>query len=318
MNQWINGSMTKVSIVCVTYNRRDLLLQCLRSCVAQDYPALDILVLVNASEDGTEEAIKRECLQARVIRTHQNLGFFPALNIAIANTSGDYIMMMDDDAYFKSDDAITRMVEAFTIEPTLGAVTCNLEGPTETPIESDRYISVFTTGFTMVPRKVFTEWVGYFPDLFFRSAGETYICTTLWEMGKRVKRLADVRMHHERALHGRSDRDWKFYGLRSQILCAMMREPWYLLIPSLLSKAVKSLFQFIRWGHFTTWFSAWFSAFINLSEAFRLRRPISWRTRKLWWRLNNEAVSDVSVLPEYRRVVARLNVPERLESVENL
>lgn len=310
--------MTKVSIVCVTYNRRDFLLECLRSCIAQDYSDLEILVLVNASEDGTEEAVTREYPQVRVIRTHKNLGFFPALNIAIANTSGDYLMMMDDDAYFKSNDAISRMVEAFTLEPTLGAVTCNLEGPTETPVESDRYISAFTTGFTMVPRKVFTEWVGYFPDLFFRSAGETYVCTTLWEMGKTVKRLSDVRMHHERAMHGRSDRDWKFYGLRSQILCAVMREPSYLLIPSLLSKAVKSLFQFIRWRHFTTWVSAWLSSFANLPKAFRLRRPISWRTRKLLWRLNNEAVSDLNALPEYRRVISRLNVAERMESVENL
>lgn len=312
------SDMAKVSIVCVTYNRRDLLLKCLRSCVEQDYADLEILALVNASEDKSAEAVAQEFPQVQVIETHRNLGFFPALNIAIANTRGDYIMMMDDDAYFLSADAITRLIKAFTDDPTLGAVTCNLEGPKETPVESDRYISLFTTGFTMVPRKVFTEWVGYFPDLFFRSAGETYLCTTLWEMGKSVKRLSDVRMYHELAMHGRSDRDWKFYGLRSQILCAVMREPWYLLFPSLLSKAVKSLFQFIGWGHTLTWISAWSSALIHLPEAFCLRRPISWRTRKLLWRLNEEVVTDIHTLPEYKRVVSGLALSKRLESVENL
>jgi hypothetical protein len=136
-------------------------------------------------------------------------------------------------------------------------------------------------------------------------------------MGKTVKRLKDVRMYHERAMHGRSDRDWKFYGLRSQILCAVMREPWYLLVPSLASKAVKSLLQFISWGHFTNWIRAWCSAFVNLPEAFRLRRPISWRTRKLLWRLEKEVVTDINALPEYRRVTSAVALSKPLESLGN-
>ena len=310
--------MPKVSIVCVSYNRRELLLECLRSCVTQQHQELEIVALINGSEDGSAAAVGEEFPQVRILETHRNLGFFPALNIAIANTGGDYLMMMDDDAYFLNSNAITTLVGALRDDPSLGAVTCNLEGPSETPVETDRYISVFTTGFTMVPRKVFTEWVGYFPDLFFRSAGETYVCTTLWEMGKTVKRVRDVRMYHERAMHGRSDRDWKFYGLRSQILCAVMREPWYLLIPSLASKAVKSLFQFISAGHFTNWIRAWCSAFANLPEAFRLRRPISWRTRKLLWRLEKEVVTDINALPEYRRVTSAVALSNTLESVGNL
>jgi GT2 family glycosyltransferase len=309
--------MPKVSIICVSYNRRDLLLKCLRSCVIQDYSDLEILALINGSEDGSAATVRNELPQVRILETHRNLGFFPALNIAIANTGGDYLMMMDDDAYFLDPDAISKLLSALLDDPSLGAVTCNLEGPSETPVETDRYLSVFTTGFTMVPRQVFTEWVGYFPDLFFRSAGETYVCTTLWEMGKTVKRLSGVRMYHELAMHGRSDRDWKFYGLRSQILCAVMREPWYLLLPSLFSKAIKSLVQFISWGHLTTWIKAWVSAIVNLPEAYRLRRPISWRTRKLLWRLNEEAVTDINSLPEYRRVTSAVALSKPLESLSN-
>jgi GT2 family glycosyltransferase len=254
-------------------------------------------VVVNPSGDGTEEAIRREFPTVNVIRTHENLGFFPALNLAIANTTGDYIMTVDDDAYFLDPHAITRLVKALEDEPKLGAVTCNLEGPTETPITgSDRYIHVFTTGFTMVPRKAFTEWVGYYPDMFFRSGGETYLCTTLWDLGKRVKRLHNVRMYHERAMEGRSDRDWKFYGLRSQILCVIMREPWFVIIPSLLSKWSKSLFQFIYWGYFFTWVRAWFSALFYTPAGLRLRRPIRWRTQKLLWRLRKNVVSDAASL----------------------
>ena len=282
----------KVSVVCVTYRRRDLVLHCLKSCIEQDYLDLEIVVVVNLSGDGTEEAIHQTFPQIKVIRTHKNIGFFPALNIAIANTNGDYIMMVDDDAYFLDNDAISRLVAEFQKEPRLGAVTCNLEGPNEKPIDSDRYIEAFTTGFTMVPKKVYTEWVGYYPDLFFRSAGETYICTRLWDLARPVKRVKEVRMYHERAMQGRSDREWKFYAIRSQILCAIMRDPWYLIVPHLFLMGTKSFFQFIAWGYFYIWSQAWFSAFLNFPKALRLRLPISWRTQRILWRLRKEKISS--------------------------
>jgi GT2 family glycosyltransferase len=291
----------KVSIVLVTYNRRDCILQCLRSCLQQDYPLLEIVVVVNPSDDGTEAAISQEFPKVKLLRTHKNIGFFPALNMAIANTSGDYIMMVDDDAYFLTCDAISTLVQAFQNDPRLGAATCNIEGPKETPIRNvDHYISVFKTGFTMVPREVFTEWIGFYPDLFFRSAGETYICTALWDMGKVVKQLHNVSMYHELTMQGRSDWAWKFYGLRSQILCAIMREPSITLWPVLASKCCKSLILFIKWGHLLTWFCAWASVVVNLPEAIRLRSPISWQTRKLLWKLPTSSLEEIVKTTDYQ------------------
>lgn len=285
----------RVSVVCVTYDRRDLVLRCLASCVGQDYPHLEILVVVNPSSDGTEEAVSSSFPQVRLFRTHTNLGFFPAVNLGIANATGEYVMVVDDDAYFLRADGISKLVRAFTEEPMLGAVTCNLEGPDETPIDGyDRYIPVFTTGFTLLPKKVFTEWIGYYPDVFFRSGGETYICTALWDLGKRVKKLCHVRMYHARARQGRSDWDWNFHGLRSQVLVSIMREPWFLVPPSLASKWCKSLVQCAWEGHLLTWLSAWLSAVFYVPDALRLRRPISWDTQRLLWRLRRKVVSDLN------------------------
>ena len=290
-------NLPSVSIVCVTYNRKNYILRCLESCLQQDYSNLEIVVVVNPSGDGTEEAIQKQYPQINLIYTHCNLGFFPALNLAIANTKGDYIMTVDDDAYFMSSSAISDMVQAFEKEPNLGAITCNIEGPYEGDLNTqDRYIRVFKTGFTMLPKQVFTEWVGFYPDLFFRSAGETYVCTALWNLKKPVKCLSQVRMYHDRTMQGRSDKDWKFYGLRSQILCSVMREPIYLLIPSLISKCCKSLFLFIKWGHFITWIETWISSFIHIPYAFNLRRPISWRTTKLLRKLDRNIISDISLI----------------------
>lgn len=270
------------------------MLRCLESCVGQDYPGLEILSVVNGSSDGTEEAIRREFPQVKIIRTHTNLGIFPALNLAVANAAGDYIMTVDDDAHFMDPNAIAMLVKAFEDEPTLGAATCNLEGPTETPIDGrDLYVHSFPAGFTLLPKKVFTDWVGYYPEIFFRDAGETYISTALWDIGRPIKKMSQVRMYHWRTAEGRSDWDWKFHGLRSQILVTLMREPWYLVGPILASKWLKSLVQYVRWRHFSTWVWAWASALFHVPVALQFRRPIRWRTRKLLWRLYYRAISDI-------------------------
>lgn len=293
--------MSRIAILCVTHGRPDLLRSCLASCVRQDYPDTEVVVILNPFDAAAEAVVREVAPDAKVLRTHRNLGFFPALNLALANTDAEFVMMVDDDAWFLQDDALAKLREEFVREPALGAVTCNLEGPTETPIVGgDQYINVFTTGFTLMPRRVVTEWVSYIPDLFFRSAGETFLCMQLWHQGRPVKRVEGVRMHHALAQVGRSSRDWHFYGLRSQILCALMREPGELLGPVLVSKFLRSLAQALRKRQLGIWLHAWVSAATLTGEAWKMRRPVSFATRRLLNRLGKTRVLDLQSLPEWK------------------
>jgi len=305
-------SVPEIAILCVTHGRPALAAKCLASCAAQRHPSFEIVVIVNPVDAETEAAVRASAPAARIIRTHRNIGFFPALNLALANTDAAYVMIVDDDAWFLADDALDALVGEFKRSPELGAVTCNLEGPTETPINGgDRYIRAFTTGFTMMPRKVATEWVGYFPDLFFRSAGETFLCTKLWEQQRPVKRVEGVRMYHALAKQGRSSSDWLFHGLRSQLLCAVIREPASYLVPVLASKFFKSLAHYIRRGAFVIWLRAWLSFLALIPAALRLRAPISRQTRRLLRRLDSTVIHDRATCPEWRPLPAMVHDASR-------
>lgn len=294
-----------VSVLCVSHGRPQLLAECLRSCARQRYPRFDIVVVLNPADEASEQAVGTAAPHAKIIRTHRNIGFFPALNLAIANISADYIMIVDDDARFLDDGALAALIRQFTLDPSLGAVTCNLEGPFETPISGgDRYIRAFTTGFTMMPRRVVTEWVGYFPDIFFRSAGETFLCTALWDQRRSIKRVENVRMHHELAQQGRARSDFLFHALRSQLLCAVMREPAAWLLPVLASKFGKSLMFHLRNGALAIWAHAWLSFVFNLPTAFRFRSPISANTRRLLRRLDAQVVHDLNQCREWTGMCA--------------
>src|SRR5436305_1531156 len=109
-----------VSVVCVTHGRPDLLMRCLESCVMQDYSNKDILVTFNPNDEQTQSKVYARFPEIRTLRTHRNIGFFPALNLAIANCKSDFVMVVDDDARFLSPDGLSKLVQCFRDEPTLG------------------------------------------------------------------------------------------------------------------------------------------------------------------------------------------------------
>lgn len=284
----------EVSLVCVTMNRASLLKKCLDSCISQTLQPREIIVVDNASSDDTVPMLQRDYPGVHLIRLHRNIGFFPALNIAIANTSGDLIFTIDDDAYFQEQSALKKMAHPFKVEPELQIATCNIEGPSEAPpLVEDSYVHGFKTGFALIRASVFRETIGFYPDLFFRSGGEAYLATKVWDSGGRVKQLATVRMYHHQAIEGRITRDWLFYGTRSQVLLVFMREHWIVLPARLFSKFAKGLIHVVRKrASLLTWLHAWLSAFLYLPEALRNRDAVSYKTARLLTSLRKDPSTD--------------------------
>lgn len=302
-------SRPKVSIVIVSHGRPQLLRRCLESCEQQDYPNLETVLVLNPPSPGQADEIAARFPAIKIVQTHKNLGFFPALNLAIANADGEYVMTVDDDAYFLTNRLLSIFVEAFLSEPELGVVTCNIDGPHEAPYEAqDRYVPAFKTGFGMIPRRAFTDsrLVGYYPDLFFRSAGETYLCTRLWDLGMRAKQLNVRGMFHGLATDGRSTRDWGFHGLRSQILCILMREPWLYVPPHLAAIFAKSFVQQLKWRRPLRWWAlAWWSAVLHLPAALGYRAPIRWQTLRLLRRLRENVITEPPQLAAAAAITSR-------------
>lgn len=87
-----------VSVVVISYNTRDLTLDCLRSVYAetQGHP-FELIVVDNASTDGSAEAIAGEFPQARLIASDTNHGFARANNLAAANARGQWILLLNPD-----------------------------------------------------------------------------------------------------------------------------------------------------------------------------------------------------------------------------
>jgi GT2 family glycosyltransferase len=90
-----------VSVVFLAYNRRDALRESVTRMLRDSgYPRerLEVIVVDNASTDGTAAMLAEELPEVRVVSNEENLGA-PGWNAGFRVAGGDYILILDDDAY---------------------------------------------------------------------------------------------------------------------------------------------------------------------------------------------------------------------------
>jgi GT2 family glycosyltransferase len=123
------GKTPPVSIIIVSYNTRDYIRRCLASLYA-DYPAIvgEVIVIDNASSDGSADMIEAEFPQVRIIRNPVNLGYAKAVNRGIDEASGAYFLVLNPDIETGAE-AVTRLWEFMEKTPDAGIAAAKLLNP---------------------------------------------------------------------------------------------------------------------------------------------------------------------------------------------
>jgi hypothetical protein len=91
-------SGVRLSVVVVSYNTRDYLHRCLLAL--ERFPpreGFEIVVIDNASSDGSPEMVGREHPAVRLIRSHRNEGYGAAVNVAVPETRGEFVLLLNPD-----------------------------------------------------------------------------------------------------------------------------------------------------------------------------------------------------------------------------
>jgi glycosyltransferase involved in cell wall biosynthesis len=113
-----------VSVVMPTYNRQALLEWSVESVLAQTLDDFELLIVDDASTDGTAEMLARKMSsdrRIRVMRVAANGGCDAARNLAISQACGRYVAFLDDDDLFLPD-RLEQTVSRLEAEPELGVV----------------------------------------------------------------------------------------------------------------------------------------------------------------------------------------------------
>ncbi|MCC7173775.1 MAG: glycosyltransferase family 2 protein [Bryobacterales bacterium] len=110
-----------VSVTIVTFNSGRFIKRCLESVLAQKYPLLEVIVVDNASTDGTADILEQFEDRCQVVYNDENIGFAAAQNQAIRLSSGEWVLTLNPDVLLLGG-FIQAMVDAGQIHPRIGSV----------------------------------------------------------------------------------------------------------------------------------------------------------------------------------------------------
>lgn len=202
-------NMPLVSIVVLNWNGKHFLKDCLNSLQKVIYKNLEIIVVDNASSDGSVEFIKKNYPEVKVIKNKENYGFAKGNNIGFKASKGKYILILNNDTIITSN-FFDSLVEDFEKDSQIACLQPQIRlldnknlldgvGAFLTPtgflyhfgylkdkskLKYNKKISIFSAkGACIFLRREVIEKIGLFDEDFFIFFEETDLCFRIWLAG---------------------------------------------------------------------------------------------------------------------------------------
>jgi GT2 family glycosyltransferase len=132
--------------IIVNWNRKEDIIKCIKSLKKINYDGFDILVVDNASADGSVEAIKKEFTDVEIMENKENLGgsggFNKGISHALEKDKYDYLWLLDNDIIVSSE-SLNELLKAFSTDNKIavaGSMILRMDQP-ETLQELGAYIN---------------------------------------------------------------------------------------------------------------------------------------------------------------------------------
>lgn len=196
----------KISVVIITRNRLEDVRRSIEGYLAQIYPDKEIIVIDNASTDGTREMMKESYPDIKYLWLPDNFDI-RTINIGIEMSSGDIIWRTDSDSYPENPDAFDKAIEIFEKFPDIDIIATedievrnNYEPWDWYPIPIDKSkmpedgfkANFFPGTGAAIKRKVFDK-IGGFWEFGFE---ELDFCTRAIMAGFKVRYFPNIRTLH--------------------------------------------------------------------------------------------------------------------------
>ncbi|MFN2106395.1 MAG: glycosyltransferase family 2 protein, partial [Candidatus Promineifilaceae bacterium] len=122
--------MLDLSVIIVSYNTRRLLDECLASLQTAVSPTngLEIIVVDNASGDGSVEMVREKYPDVHLIAGEENRGFSAANNLGVRQANGRVLLFLNSDTVV-SAEALVQPLDYLDAHPNVGAITVRLVYP---------------------------------------------------------------------------------------------------------------------------------------------------------------------------------------------
>lgn len=210
-----SGNILTISVLIGTRNRPEALKRCLKNVLSQDYPNFEVLILDDSSDSCDICDLIRGLINSRVrcFRAPQPLGVAGGRNWLMELAKGDVFCVIDDDAYFDSPYALTRIAEVLSRNPDIGIIAVKVvdyrDGKRELLVPFSKWalfrhpdlidrevdVSYFLGTCHAIRRKVIEICGPYQSDLIYGEE-ELDLSYRAVQNGFRIRYIPDVIVHH--------------------------------------------------------------------------------------------------------------------------
>ncbi|MEE4208351.1 MAG: glycosyltransferase family 2 protein [Parvularcula sp.] len=241
-----------VSVLIVNYNSGDRLARCIAALSAQTYRDFEVIVVDNASSDGSEEAAKG---RAKLICLETNTGFAAGSNLAAKEASGMLLAFLNPDAYPEPSwlEALVEAAETHPATEAFGSLQISEADPLRLDGAGDVYVFCglpYRGGFgrplSEAPergeifsacaagalyRRTAFEALGGFDESFFCYGEDVDLGFRLRLMGGRALHVPGAVLRHEGSgVTGRRSDFAVYYGYRNRLTTYLRAMPLSLLL----------------------------------------------------------------------------------------
>jgi len=278
-----------VSILIVTRNRRRDLVRAIRSALLQDYPRCEVVVVDNASSDGTAEMVRQDFSEVRLICSHKNLGCPSGRNLGFVNCRGKYIFLLDDDGWLE-ENALDVSVKRAEADESLAVVLSAIHEEDHDAVRIrpegnvPMYINSFVGCCALIRREALLQ-VGLFPDDFFRQAEEEDLAIRLLDAGWFCFFEPQSIMYHSQSVVGRDLKAFEYYSIRNTTKTALRLWPFPYNVARVLVNGLHGFRILFTRGDLRTFVRLSMNLFHDVLYLKGKRRPVGIKTLRLFMHL---------------------------------
>ncbi len=251
----------RLSIVVLNYNRLKDTMKTLTKLksLKLEREQIEIIAIDNASVDGTAQFLLSQSHWIKTICLKDNLGI-EGLNIGFEKTSGDYILVLDDDSHPLDKKTINIIIESLDNYEDAGVIACRIESTDGSPARTwhlpkkDRFgesPAFVGCGFA-IRRELFKE-IGWFPGHFFLYQNEIDAAIKIVKAGYRIYYEPRCRIVHRNSPGGRASWRQVFYPTRNTVWLLRKYAPFPVSIYYITSRFCFGFFRAVQSGEYL-WF----------------------------------------------------------------
>jgi hypothetical protein len=240
----------RVGIVIVNYKGRDDTLECLASLERLAYAPVDVVLVDQASGDGTPAAVRERFPDVHVVENPVNNGFAGGNNVGIREAlsrGADYLFLLNNDTVV-DPDVLGPLVALSEMDPSVGVVGPKMlyhgqpntvwaaggridasgnsmlldEGTPDTPGGEPRDVD-FVVGCGLLVRRDVLEKIGLLDERFFLYYEESDLCARARGAGYRVVSHPGARLWHKVSRSTGADSEVTLYYMRRNVLLYLAR-----------------------------------------------------------------------------------------------